>query len=82
MKVLNYISYALTSIFIPQPIGTYMAGRGLFNDSNTWPTIIIAGLTSGVIFSIFALIDMHLRKTKSKRGPETKYVKKDKEGDK
>ena len=82
MKVLNYISYVLTSIFIPQPVIAYMTGKGLFNDSNTWPAVITAGLISGFIFLVFALIDTHLRRTKFERGLRINSVKEDEENDK
>ena len=62
MKALNYIGYALASIFIPQPIITYGAAKGIWNDDNAWIVIGLAGLASVIIFLTFAIIDIRLER--------------------
>ena len=78
MKLLNYVAYSLSSIFIPQPIVTYGVGKGIFTDNNIWWVVGIAGLSSGVIFLIFALIDINLRRINFERGLKRHNARKNK----
>ena len=82
MRTLNYVAYALASIFIPFSIITYGVGKGIWNDTNVWWAVGLAGLASGIIFLIFALADTNLRRINFERGLKRQSARKDKKEDK
>lgn len=60
MRILNYLTYVFLSILVPQPYVFYGIGKGLWTETNARLVVFIAGLVSGLIFLVLALIDIHL----------------------